>query len=56
MKETLEDLKTYPISFFRIKFAGETTDYIAKEILVSEVDKKTYNPDHFFMDYLKCVE
>ncbi len=56
MKETLDDLKTYPISFFRIKFAGETNDYVAKEILVSEVDKKTYNPDHFFMDYLKCVE
>ena len=56
MKNTLEDLKNYPISFFRVKFAGATTDFIAKEVLVSEVDKKTYNPDHFFMDYLKCVE
>jgi hypothetical protein len=56
MKETLEDLKTYPISFFRIKFAGETTDYIAKEVLISEVDQKTYNPDHFFIDYIKCLD
>lgn len=55
-KTNLEDLKKYPISVFRVKFAGETTDYIAKEVLVSEIDKKTYNPDHFFMDYLKCVE
>jgi hypothetical protein len=55
-KETLNDLKTYPISFFRIKYSGENIDYITKEVLVSEVDKKTYNPDHFFMDYLKCVE
>ena len=56
MKDSFEDLKKYPISFFRIKFAGETTDYVAKDVLISEVDKKTYNPDHFFMDYLKCVE
>lgn len=56
MKDSFKDLKNYPISFFRIKFAGETNDYVTKEILVSEVDKKTYNPDHFFMDYLKCVE
>lgn len=55
-KENLNDLKTYPISFFRIKYAGESVDYITKEVLISEVDKKTYNPDHFFMDYLKCVE
>ena len=56
MKETIQDLKTYPISFFRIKFAGETTDYIAKDVLISEVDQKIYNPDHFFIDYLKCLE
>ncbi len=56
MKDTFEELKKSPISFVRIKFSGETVDYITKSELVSEVDKKTYNPDHFFMDYLKCIE
>lgn len=56
MKDTFQELKNSPISFIRIKFAGEATDYITKSELVSEVDKKTYNPDHFFMDYLKCIE
>lgn len=56
LKDTMEDLKKSPISIFRIKYAGETIDYIAKETLISEVDKKSYHPDHFFMDYLKCIE
>jgi len=56
MKDTFEELKQSPISFLRIKFAGETVDYVAKSELVSEVDKKTYNPDNFFLDYLKCIE
>ncbi|MEC4005145.1 hypothetical protein OX283_010780 [Flavobacterium sp. SUN052] len=55
-KDSFDDLKQYPISIMRIKYSGETTDYIAKSELISEVDKKTYNPDHFFMDYLKCIE
>lgn len=55
-KGSLEDLKQSPVSLIRIKFSGETVDYIAKSELISEVDKKTYNPDHFFMDYLKCIE
>jgi hypothetical protein len=56
LKDTMEELKKSPISIIRIKFAGETIDYVAKETLVSEVDKKTYHPDHFFIDYLKCIE
>ncbi len=56
VKEGFQELKNSPISFIRINFAGETVDYITKSTLVSEVDKKTYNPDHFFMDYLKCIE
>ena len=56
MKDSFEDLKNSPISFVRIKFASETIDYIMKSVLISEIDKKTYNPDHFFLDYLKCIE
>lgn len=56
MKDSLEDLKNFPITFFRIKYAGENIDYVARGTLHSEIAGKTYNPDHFFMDYLKCVE
>lgn len=56
MKGSYEELKNSPISYIRIRFAGESVDYITKSELISEVDKKTYNPNHFFMDYLKCIE
>jgi hypothetical protein len=56
IKDNFEDLKTFPISFIRIKYAGEAIDYICKSELVSEVDKKTYAPDNYFMNYLKCVQ
>ncbi|MEI7510233.1 MAG: hypothetical protein WCJ62_12300 [Flavobacterium sp.] len=56
MKDSFQELKNSPISFIRIKFATETMDYIMKSELISELDKKTYNPDHFFLDYLKCIE
>lgn len=56
MKENLEELKKSTISFIRIKFAGETVDYVTRSELVSEVDKKTYSPENFFINTLKCVE
>lgn len=56
IKDNFEDLKTSPISFIRIKYAGEAIDYVCKSELVSEVDKKTYAPDNYFMNYLKCVQ
>ncbi len=54
--DNFEDLKTSPISLIRIKYTGETIDYVAKNELISEVDKKTYSPESYFMKYLKCVE
>lgn len=56
MKDSLEDLKNSPISFMRIKYATETVDYIFKSELISEMDSKTYNPDTYFNNYLKCIE
>jgi len=55
-KESFEDLKKAPISFLRIKFSGEEIDYIIKGELLSEIDKKTYKPDRFFLDNLLCIE
>lgn len=56
MKDSFQELKKSPVSFIRIKFSSETIDYIMKSELTSEIDKKTYNPDHFFLNYLKCIE
>lgn len=56
MKENFEELKKSPISFVRIKFSGETQDFIIKPEITSELDKTIYNPSNYFIDYLKCIE
>ena len=56
MKDTFEELKKSPISLMRIKYAGETVDYIFKSELTSEIDKVTYYPENYFINYLKCIE
>lgn len=55
-KENFEDIKKSPVTFMRIKFSGETIDYPFKSGFVSELDKKMYKPETFFMDYMKCVD
>ena len=55
MKDTMEALKNAPISIMRIKYTTETVDYIIKDELISEIDKKVYNPDYYFVNYLKCI-
>jgi len=55
-KENFEELKTSPVTFMRVKFAGETVDYPFKTSFVSEMDKKTYEPENYFINYLKCIE
>lgn len=56
MKNSIDDLKKSPISFIRIKYAGENTDYIMKNEIVSELNNEKSNPQTFFMDFLKCIE
>lgn len=56
MKDSYEGLKSAPISFMRVKYAGGTEDYIFKPELHSEFDNNTYFPENYFIDYLKCVE
>jgi hypothetical protein len=56
VKDSFEDLKKSPISLMRIKFGTETVDYVIKEKLTSEVDKNTYFPENYFINYLKCIE
>ena len=56
MKESFQDLKKSPVSLMRIKFAGETEDYVLKSELISESNQNTYFPQNYFINYLKCVE
>lgn len=55
-KENFEDLGVSPVTFMRIKFAGEVIDYPFRTAFVSELDKKVYEPETYFIDYLKCIE
>ena len=55
MKGTIDDLKTSPVSSMRIKFTTESQDYIIKNLLLSEMDLKTYLPSSYFIDFLPCV-
>lgn len=55
-KENFEELKTSPVTFMRIKFAGETIDYPYRTAFVSELNKKVYEPEGYFINFLKCVE
>lgn len=55
-KENFQELKVSPVTYMRVKFATETIDYPFKTEIISQLDKKTYNPENFFIDYLKCIE
>lgn len=56
MKGTMEDLKSSPLSLMRIKYLNDTEDYIIKKQLVSELNGKTYNPETYLINNLKCIE
>jgi hypothetical protein len=55
VKDSFEALKKETVSIMRIKYASEIVDYIMKEELVSEIDKNTYYPNSYFVNYLKCI-
>lgn len=56
MKNSIEELKKSPISFIRIKYAGEMTDYIIKREIISEFNGKKSYPQNFFIDFLNCIQ
>jgi hypothetical protein len=53
-RENFEDLKTSKVTFMRIQYAGETVDYPFKTSFTSELDNKTYEPEKYFIENLKC--
>ena len=56
LKDNFEDLKTSPISMIRIKYLSDTEDYVMKKEFTSELNDKTYRPETFFIDNIRCVE
>lgn len=55
LKNAVEELKKSPVTMLRIRFGAENTDFIIKKELDSELTKKFYRPEAFFIDYLHCV-
>jgi hypothetical protein len=55
-KENYQDLKTSPVTFMRIQYAGETMDYPFRTAFIAELDKVLYEPGEYFMNYIKCIE
>lgn len=56
VKEKFEELKKSPISIMRINFSSGFKDYVVKSELKSEINSNTYNPNNYFINYLKCIE
>lgn len=55
-KDNFEELKVSQITFMRVKFSGETIDFPFKTEFTAELDKKMYQPENYFIDFLKCVD
>lgn len=56
MKDSFQDLKSSPVSMMRIKYLTDTEDYVFKKEFKSELTNEIYNPETYFIDYLKCIE
>lgn len=56
LKKDIEDLKSSPVTFMRVNYTEDLVDYPFRTNLISELNQKTYEPENFFMDYLKCIE
>lgn len=56
IKGTFDDLKSSPVNLMRIKYLTDVEDYVIKKEFQSELDKKVYNPETFFINTLHCIE
>ncbi|WPO78688.1 hypothetical protein [Flavobacterium sp. KACC 22761] len=56
VKDNYEELKKSPVTMMRIKYLTDTEDYIVKSEITSEMNKKVYNPDTYFIQNIRCVE
>jgi hypothetical protein len=56
LKGTIEDLKSSPVNFMRIKSLTDVDDYIFKKEFQSEFDNKVYEPENYFINNLRCID
>lgn len=56
LKGSIEDLKSSAVTLLRVKFTTETLDYVFQKEFVSELMKQTYEPENYFINFLKCIE
>lgn len=52
---SIQQLLNVPVSTMRVKFTTETADYIFSSKLKSELDGASYDPQHFFIETLRCL-
>ncbi len=50
------ELKNSAVSFIRIKFSTDASDYIFKREFKSELNNEVYEPESYFINYLHCLE
>jgi hypothetical protein len=55
-KGSFEELEQSPITFMRVKYASETVDYPIRKEIENSSNEQKYNPESFFIDYLKCIK
>jgi hypothetical protein len=56
MKDSFEQLKSFPISMMRIKYLTDTEDYVLKKEFTSELNNEIYQPETYFINTIKCIE
>lgn len=56
LKENYEDLKKSPVTLMRIKYLTDVEDVVIRKEFTAELDGKTYYPDTYFIENLRCVE
>jgi hypothetical protein len=56
VKGSIEDLKSSPVNMMRIKYLTDVEDYVLKKEFQSELDSQIYQPETYFINYLKCID
>ena len=56
VKDNYEELKKSPVNMMRIKYLTDIEDYVLKKEFIAELDGKTYQPENYFIENIRCIE
>jgi hypothetical protein len=56
IKGSFEDLKSSKLNLMRIKYLTDVEDYVIRKEFQSELDNQVYEPETYFVNYLKCID